>query len=98
LFEFNLAESKVEFNSEHLNQLLQMGFPENRCKKALIKTGHCGADAAMNWIFEHMDDQDIDASLDADMSTANVDVGPLVDMGFSEAHAKRALKETVMFN
>jgi ubiquitin carboxyl-terminal hydrolase 5/13 len=39
-----------------LNQLLVMGFPEIRCKKALIATGNNGANMAMNWLFEHMDD------------------------------------------
>ena len=33
-----------------------MGFPEIRCKKALIATGNNGAETAMNWLFEHMDD------------------------------------------
>jgi len=33
-----------------------MGFPEIRCKKALINTGNHGADVAMNWLFEHMED------------------------------------------
>lgn len=37
-------------------QLSGMGFPENRCKRALIATGHHGAEVAMNWLFEHMED------------------------------------------
>jgi ubiquitin carboxyl-terminal hydrolase 5/13 len=44
------------FDEDSLNALLGMGFPENRCKRALIKTGNNGADIAMNWLFEHMDD------------------------------------------
>lgn len=39
-----------------LDQLIMMGFPETRCKKALIATGNNGAERAMNWLFEHMDD------------------------------------------
>ncbi len=42
-----------------LNQLLSMGFPEIRCKKALIATRNTGAENAMNWLFEHMDDPGI---------------------------------------
>lgn len=33
-----------------------MGFSENRCKRALLNTGHNGADIAMSWMFEHMED------------------------------------------
>lgn len=37
--------------------LLGMGFPEIRCKRALLATGN-GPDgeAAMEWLFAHMDD------------------------------------------
>ena len=34
-----------------------MGFPKVRCQKALLATGNSGdAEAAMNWLFAHMDD------------------------------------------
>jgi ubiquitin carboxyl-terminal hydrolase 5/13 len=34
-----------------------MGFPSVRCKKALLATGNGNdADAAMEWLFAHMDD------------------------------------------
>jgi hypothetical protein len=39
-----------------LDQLIMMGFPEIRCKKALIATGNNGTEIAMNWLIEHMDD------------------------------------------
>lgn len=39
-----------------MNQLLGMGFPEIRAKRALLATGHNGAEVAMNWLFEHMED------------------------------------------
>lgn len=81
-----------------LNQLMEMGFPENRCKRAIYKTGNSGADAAMAWLFEHMDDLDIDDPLDLTASSAEsfnpTHVSQLMDMGFSDSQAKRALKET----
>lgn len=85
------------FNVNDLNSLISMGFPEIRCKRALIKTNHSGAETAMSWLFEHMEDADIDAPLE---SIANAptfsenDISSLVDMGFTAAQAKRALKET----
>lgn len=39
-----------------MNQLLGMGFPEIRAKRALLATGNNGAEMAMNWLFEHMED------------------------------------------
>ena len=33
-----------------------MGFPEVRCQKALLATGNENAEAAMEWLFAHMDD------------------------------------------
>lgn len=50
------AVSEPSFDQAALDQLLAMGFPENRCKRALMKTGQAGAEVAMNWLFEHMED------------------------------------------
>lgn len=46
-----------------LAQLEAMGFPRRRCEKALYNTGNSDAEAAMNWLFAHMDDADIDEPL-----------------------------------
>ena len=37
-------------------QLEAMGFPTIRCQKALLATGNNGAEIAMSWLFEHMED------------------------------------------
>ncbi|KAL0073545.1 hypothetical protein J3Q64DRAFT_1775672 [Phycomyces blakesleeanus] len=91
-----LAEAP-SFDQSAVEQLMGMGFPEIRCQKALINTGNNGAEVAMNWLFEHMDDPDIDAPL----ATAPPSSGPtddqittLCDMGFTPAQAKKALRET----
>lgn len=45
-----------EFNAAALEQLLMMGFLEIRCKKALPATGNSDSEAAMEWLFAHMED------------------------------------------
>jgi ubiquitin carboxyl-terminal hydrolase 5/13 len=81
--------------------LTGMGFPEIRCQKALLATGNTAdAEAAMNWLFQHMEDADIDDPIvpaAASTSAALVDdatVSLICDMGFSPAQARQALRET----
>lgn len=97
------ADHKDAFipNPESLEQLMAMGFPKIRCDKALLNTGNGDAESAMNWIFAHMDDPDIDAPLShqPNDSRQSVDVDPgklamLGDMGIEAAHAKAALAAT----
>ena len=83
---------------------MQMGFPENRCKRALLNTGNNGAEIAMNWLFEHMEDPGIDDPLPApgggdSAQVSEEQIGVLCEMGFTPLQAKKALKETVrLFN
>ena len=80
-------------------QLEGMGFPTVRCQKALLATGNADAEAAMEWLFAHMDDPDIDAPIAVGGAGAGEpaaeQVAMLADMGFSEKQARKALKETV---
>ncbi|RKP37734.1 hypothetical protein BJ085DRAFT_19656 [Dimargaris cristalligena] len=93
-----------------LDQLMAMGFPEVRCRRALHQTGYNGAGIAMNWLLEHMDDPNIDTPLPTDggnshsapgagaaSSSRPVDADQLmmlVGMGFGDDHATRALEQT----
>ncbi|PHH92758.1 hypothetical protein CDD83_5382 [Cordyceps sp. RAO-2017] len=85
-----------------LAQLEAMGFPRNRCEKALHATGNSDANAGMEWIFTHMDDADIDAPLNLGGQSGVADAGTddpqktemLGAMGFDALHAKKALRET----
>lgn len=100
------AESKPSFvpNTAAMAQLEGMGFPQPRCIRALHATGNNDAETAMNWLFQHMEDPDIDAPLDlsggsggASRASAQADpehVMMIISMGFSEPQAKKALKET----
>jgi hypothetical protein len=45
-----------------LNTMIDMGFPSNRANKALLLNS-MNPELAMEWLFEHMDDPDIDAPI-----------------------------------
>jgi ubiquitin carboxyl-terminal hydrolase 5/13 len=46
-------------------QLVSMGFPENGAKRAALAAGNASAEAAAEWVFQHMGDADFDAPLPA---------------------------------
>ncbi|EWC46476.1 hypothetical protein DRE_04199 [Drechslerella stenobrocha 248] len=88
-------------NADAMAMLGGMGFPSGRCEKALYHTGNADAEAAMNWLFQHMEDPDIDEPLQlpsgssSSATTADPEsVMMLASMGFTEAQARKALKET----
>ncbi|CAK7201366.1 ubiquitin C-terminal hydrolase Ubp14 [Sporothrix eucalyptigena] len=85
-------------NPEAVAQLEAMGFPLVRCEKALYATGNSDANAAMEWLFGHMEDPDIDEPLvlpsGGGASADPEKVEMLGAMGFSEPQAKQALRET----
>lgn len=88
-------------NPEALDQLMGMGFPAVRCGKALHATGNLDPEAAMNWLFAHMEDPDIDEPLVLDRvgtssSTAQdaTKIAQLGDMGIEASRAQRALAAT----
>ena len=45
-----------QFNEAAMAQLEAMGFPTVRCQKALLATGNSDPEAAMEWLFAHMED------------------------------------------
>ncbi|KDQ18731.1 hypothetical protein BOTBODRAFT_29107 [Botryobasidium botryosum FD-172 SS1] len=94
------APALPPFDAAAMAQLEGMGFPTIRCQKALLATGNSNAEAAMEWLFGHMEDPDID---DPIVTSTQPAAGPepsaeqvsmLADMGFSHAQARKALRET----
>ena len=90
-------------NETALAQLEGMGFPQVRCEKALHATGNDDADAAMNWLFAHIEDPDIDEPLaltsatgvpDATVAINSESIEMLGAMGIGAPQARKALKET----
>lgn len=49
------AAAAPEFDAGAMATLEGMGFPVVRCQKALLATGNSDAEAAMNWLFGHME-------------------------------------------
>lgn len=91
-------------NETALAQLEGIGFPRVRCEKALHATGNADAETAMNWLFGHMEDPDIDEPLNlgtaptgAGGSSASINpesLEMLGAMGIAAPQARKALKET----
>jgi ubiquitin carboxyl-terminal hydrolase 5/13 len=92
-------------NAEALPLLEGMGFSRSRCERALYSTGNTDAETAAQWLFEHMDDADIDAPFVAPGAAAGGAAGGaaqddpekiemLTAMGFTTAQARKALRET----
>ncbi|KAI0240223.1 ubiquitin C-terminal hydrolase Ubp14, partial [Massospora cicadina] len=86
------VECELQVDDQAWEQMMAMGLSKAQCQRALKATGGSDVDAAVAWIFEHMDDQTEEPS-----DLAGIDperVNALVMMGFSEAHASMALQST----
>jgi len=96
----NDAPKQPQMNQKFVEELMGMGFPKNRCERAVFKTNNQGTEVAMGWLLEHMEDIDIDEPIFlAKKETKQINLDPavienLVQMGFTNAQAKKALKET----
>lgn len=104
--ESNVAQAPAETlpDEELVAQLLSMGFGENGCRRACVAVQNSSVDAAMNWVLEHMEDQDFNDPMpppgqaggggagDAQDVCDPEQVMMLTSMGFSEKHVKGALK------
>lgn len=93
------AESQFVANPEALEQLASMGFPQVRCEKALHATGNSDAESAMNWLFAHMEDPDIDEPISLSTNSGPVQhdtekISQLGEMGIEPERAAVALSET----
>lgn len=83
-----------------LAQLESMGFPTVRCENALHATGNSDMNAAMEYLFGHMEDPELDvpvAQKAAAAPAAGADpekIEMLGAMGFSAPQANKALRET----
>jgi len=97
------SKPKVSVDEAVVSQLMEMGFHPNACKRAVMLSGNAGAEIAMNWIMQHMEDPDLNDPLNLDDSSeqplgefiANADALASIEaMGFTPAQALKALQAT----
>lgn len=71
-----------------LNQLTDMGFPPNACKRALYFTENRSLEAATNWVMEHIADSDFDELF----------VPPGVDLKPGKTRLRRPIVAIIIIN
>merc|ERR1712158_158392 len=74
-----LIEQKMPTIEETINTLKDMGFSEERAKKALNKTGWSGVESAMEWLLNHPEgegDEDEDEEMQAEPEVPKVPLTP----------------------
>lgn len=84
----NSAEVSVQVNEVLLQQLVEMGFSVEGCKRALINTGNNNIEAAMNWVFEHSSDPDFDTPYQAPSKKARVDTNSEITVSWFDLRQK----------
>lgn len=93
------AASGPQIDPLAAEQIMGMGFSKNAAERAIVNTGNSGAETAMNWLFEHMEDPQLNEPLSKDTGSSNTnineaDIENLVMMGFTRDHSINALKAT----
>ncbi|XP_075476626.1 ubiquitin carboxyl-terminal hydrolase 14-like [Primulina tabacum] len=89
---------KTDADEDIISQLVSMGFNYLHCQKAAINTSNAGVEAATNWLFDHMNDPDIDEPIIKEQkSSLHIDqskLDTLVSFGIEEEVARKALQAT----
>lgn len=94
---------KFVFDEAIMSELLQMGFPQEACKRAVYHTKNMSLEAASNWLMEHIADADIsdpfivptnDGTKSSSFVANPESLAMLMSMGFDERQATKALKAT----
>lgn len=93
----------VNIDDKIVDQLVDMGFAREGCRRAVFNTGNSGVEAAMGWVMDHMEDPDFSSPFSPEGNkteggkkcTAGEEVIAMVmSMGFERAQAEMALRNT----
>ncbi|CAI1911808.1 hypothetical protein SEUBUCD646_0D02690 [Saccharomyces eubayanus] len=93
------SDTKFTPNKCGISQLIEMGFTENSSARALFNTGNQDAETAMNWLFQHMDDPDLNdpfiaPPLNSKKDKTDVDddsLASMLSMGLSPKLCRKSL-------
>jgi len=95
------APAKPAIDESVVAQLLEMGFHPNACRRAVVSSGNSGADNAMGWLMERMDDPSINDPLPEESCSGAAAAEPSEEalssiqaMGFTLPQARKALRNT----
>lgn len=88
------------YDEASVSMLMDMGHSRNACIRALVEQ-HGNVEAACNWIFENMDNPNINDPMPEENEGAGVQVdaaavAQVMEMGFEENQAKIALIKNVI--
>jgi len=95
------TEAPLEPDPAIVENLMNMGFGFEACRKAAYHTKNGGTEQAMEWIFSHMDDPDLNdplvieqpKSATSEVTVNQDDVQMLCAMGFTVQQGTKALKK-----
>lgn len=85
------VKSEPEINEIYFSQLLEMGITDTQAKHGLINTKNSSVEAAATWVFENLDNPEINKPLVQEASSGEIEF--ITGMGFTAAQAKMALKK-----
>ena len=98
------APAEVQIDESVVNQLVEMGFGKEGCRRAVATTNNSGVEAAMAWVMEHMGDADFNSPFQpAGAAAPKKSKGPPADeeaiamvmsMGFTREQAEMGLRNT----
>ena len=96
-------EPEIEPDETIMAQLLSMDFNVNGVKKACLAVKNSSMEAAMEWVLQHMGDDDFaeppkesQSAVSSSVEFSDEDVQLLMGLGFTEKQVKKALKNTSM--
>ncbi|AMD22362.1 HGR023Cp [Eremothecium sinecaudum] len=81
---------------EYISSIVDMGFTRNAAVRSLYYTGNSNAETALNWIFEHIEDPELNSEFVIPGSNSKGRVDPdalsnMIAMGLAEKLSRKAL-------